>query len=102
MLMADDNKTLVTWVTETELAALLAAPDRTTWTGRRDHALILLAAQTGLRISEFTGLTTSDIHLGAGHTSPVTAKAAKTGSPAHGSRPGHWHLHRIVLRWRRG
>jgi integrase len=46
--------------------ALLAAPDRSTWAGRRDHALILLAAQTGLRISELTELTISDIHLGTG------------------------------------
>jgi integrase len=60
------DKALVTWLTEPELAALLAAPDRSTWTGRRDHALILLAAQTGLRISELTGLTISDLHLGAG------------------------------------
>jgi site-specific recombinase XerD len=60
------NKALVTWLTEPELAALLAAPDRTTWAGRRDHALILLTAQTGLRISEVAGLTTSDVHLGTG------------------------------------
>jgi site-specific recombinase XerD len=60
------DKALVTWLTEPELAALLAAPDRTTWAGRRDHALILLTAQTGLRISEVTGLTTSDVHLGTG------------------------------------
>jgi site-specific recombinase XerD len=60
------DKALVTWLTEPELAMLLAAPDRTTWAGRRDHALILLAAQTGLRISELTGLTIGDVHLGAG------------------------------------
>jgi site-specific recombinase XerD len=60
------DKALVTYLTEPELAALLAAPDRSTWAGRRDHALILLAAQTGLRVSELTGLTTSDVHLGAG------------------------------------
>jgi integrase/recombinase XerD len=41
------DKALVTWLTEPELAAVLAAPDRSTWAGRRDHALILLAAQTG-------------------------------------------------------
>ena len=60
------DKALVTYLTEPELAALLAAPDRTTWAGRRDHALILLAAQTGLRVSELTGLTIGDVHLGAG------------------------------------
>jgi integrase/recombinase XerD len=60
------DKALVTWLTEPELDALLAAPDTTTWAGRRDHALILLAAQTGLRISELTGLTMGDVHLGTG------------------------------------
>jgi integrase/recombinase XerD len=60
------DKALVTWLAEDELDALLAAPDKATWAGRRDHALILLAAQTGLRISELTGLTRSDLHLGAG------------------------------------
>jgi integrase/recombinase XerD len=60
------DKALVTWLTEDELDALLAAPDKTTQAGRRDHAMILLAAQTGLRISELTGLTRSDVHLGAG------------------------------------
>jgi integrase/recombinase XerD len=60
------DRALVTYLTKPELAALLAAPDRTTWAGRRDHALILLAAQTGLRISELTGLTIADAHLGAG------------------------------------
>ena len=60
------DKALVTWLTEPELDALLAAPDKATWAGRRDHAMILLAAQTGLRISELTGLTCGDVHLGTG------------------------------------
>jgi site-specific recombinase XerD len=60
------DKALVTWLTEPELEALLAAPATTTRTGRRDHAMILLAAQTGLRISELTGLTCADVHLGTG------------------------------------
>jgi integrase/recombinase XerD len=71
------DKALVTWLTEPELAALLAAPDRSTWAGRRDHALILLAAQTGLRISELTGLTTGDIHPGAGAHVSCTGKGRK-------------------------
>jgi len=49
-----------------EVDALLAAPDRSRWEGRRDHALIALAVQTGLRLSELTGLTCSDIQLDAG------------------------------------
>jgi integrase/recombinase XerD len=60
------DKALVTWLTEPELGALLAAPDTTTRAGRRDQAMIALAAQTGLRVSELTGLTHGDVHLGTG------------------------------------
>ena len=49
-----------------EIEAILAAPDRTTWLGRRDHTLLLLAAQTGLRLSELVGLDKDAVHLGAG------------------------------------
>jgi integrase/recombinase XerD len=71
------DKALVTWLTEPELAALLAAPDRSTWAGRRDHALLLLAAQTGLRVSELTGLAIGDIHLGTGAHVSCTGKGRK-------------------------
>jgi integrase/recombinase XerD len=71
------DKALVTWLTEPEMAALLAAPDRSTWTGRRDRAMILLAAQTGLRVSELTGLTTGDIYLGTGAHVCCTGKGRK-------------------------
>jgi site-specific recombinase XerD len=60
------ERRLVTFPTEPELDALLAAPDRATWTGRRDHAFLALAAQTGLRASELIGLRCGDIHLGSG------------------------------------
>jgi len=60
------DRATVCFLTATEIAALLAAPDRTTWIGRRDHALLLLACQTGLRVSELTGLTCQDTHLGTG------------------------------------
>lgn len=58
--------TVVTFLTEPEVQALLAAPDLTSWSGRRDYALLLVAVQTGLRISELIGLRQSDVHLGAG------------------------------------
>lgn len=60
------ERSLVAFLTEAEVDALLAAPDRSSWTGRRDHALLLLAVQTGLRISELIGLRRSDVHLGTG------------------------------------
>ena len=46
---------MVSFLTPAEINALLAAPDRSTWPGRRDHALLCLTAQTGLRVSELTG-----------------------------------------------
>jgi integrase/recombinase XerD len=58
--------TTVTFLNPAELDALLAAPDQTTWHGRRDHALLVLTAQTGLRVAELTALTADDIHLGVG------------------------------------
>jgi integrase/recombinase XerD len=60
------DQTIVTFLTVTETETLLAAPDRSTRTGRRDHAWMLLAVQTGLRASELTTLTCRDIHLGGG------------------------------------
>ena len=64
----------IEFLTPTEADALLAAPDPTTWTGRRDHALLTLTNQTGLRISEICALTLDDIHLG---TSPHIACTGK-------------------------
>ena len=49
-----------------EIEALLAAPDQTHWTGRRDHAVLLVLTQTGLRVSELTGLAVQDVQLGTG------------------------------------
>jgi integrase/recombinase XerD len=60
------DQTIVTFLTDDEASALLAAPDRSTRTGRRDHAWILLATQTGLRASELTSLACGDVHLGHG------------------------------------
>ena len=60
------DRALVTWLTEPEVDALLAAPDKATRAGRRDHAMLTLAAQTGLRVSELTGLTRGDVFLGTG------------------------------------
>ena len=60
------DRAIVTFLDETELDALLDAPDRSTWTGRRDHALLVLAVQTGLRASELTGLRCGDVHLTTG------------------------------------
>lgn len=55
-----------TGLTRPEIEAILAAPDRATWLGRRDYTLLLLAAQTGLRLSELISLDRDAVHLGAG------------------------------------
>ena len=59
-------RTDVCFLETKEVAAILAAPDRDRWVGRRDHALLLLAVQTGLRVSEVTGLCCGDVELGRG------------------------------------
>lgn len=56
----------VSYLNKAELEALIAAPDQATWTGRRDHALLDLAAQTGLRVSELTALRNRDVQLSTG------------------------------------
>ena len=56
----------VAYLEPDEVDALLAAPDQTTWLGRRDHALLVLTIQTGLRVSELTHLTCFDLQLGTG------------------------------------
>lgn len=60
------DKRLVSFLTGQEAEALLRAPDRATWTGRRDHAMILTAITTGLRVSELAAIATTDLHLGVG------------------------------------
>ena len=59
-------KRSVTFLDGSEITALLAAPDQSTWTGRRDHILLLVALQTGLRASELIGLRCRDVVLGTG------------------------------------
>jgi integrase/recombinase XerD len=59
------ERRLITYLNEEEVDALLSACDRSTWTGRRDHAMLALTVQTGLRISELRSLTCADVFLGA-------------------------------------
>ena len=59
-------ETIVTFLRDEEIDALLAAPDRAPWIGRRDHVLLLTMIQTGLRVSELTALTNGDVALGIG------------------------------------
>jgi integrase/recombinase XerD len=84
------EKRLIGFLTRPEIDALLAAPDLSTWTGRRDHAFLLVAVQTGLRLSEMTGLRRTDIVLTTGahvhcfgkgrkeRCTPLTKQAVRT------------------------
>jgi integrase/recombinase XerD len=60
------DRRLVGFLLRPEIDALIAAPNRKTWLGRRDHALLLTAVQTGLRLSEITALRQQDVVLGTG------------------------------------
>jgi len=71
------ERNLVTYLVDDEVDALLGACDRTTWTGRRDHAMVLLTIQTGLRISELARLTGADAHLGTGANVHTVGKGRK-------------------------
>src|SRR5664280_98580 len=71
------DRPLVTFLNKSEIDALLAAPDRTSWTGHRDHALLAVAIQTGLRVSELTGLRRVDVAIGRGAHVRVMGKGRK-------------------------
>jgi site-specific recombinase XerD len=71
------TRTLVSFLTRPEVDALLASPDLSTWSGRRDHAFILTAVQTGLRLSEMTGLRREDLISGVGAHLRVIGKGRK-------------------------
>lgn len=83
------TRRLITALTRIEIEALLAAPDRSTWLGRRDHAILFVCIQTGLRVSELIGLRRADVVLTRGprvrcrgkgrkdRVTPLTKDAAK-------------------------
>ena len=83
------DKRQVHFLTRPEIEAILVEPDQSTWLGRRDRTLLLVAAQTGLRLSELTGLDRQAVHLGTGahvrcigkgrkeRTTPLTAIAQR-------------------------
>lgn len=60
------ERTRITYLNRAEMAALVAAPDSNTWFGRRDKTLLVVALQTGLRVSELINLSRGDIVLGTG------------------------------------
>jgi len=71
------DKAIVSFLNACEIDALIDAPDRTRWEGRRDRALLLVAVQTGLRVSELTGLDCGDVGLGTGANVRCEGKGRK-------------------------
>jgi site-specific recombinase XerD len=84
----------VAYLEDHEIDALLAAPDRTTWTGQRDHALLLTLVQTGLRVSELIGLNCGDIYLGKGAHLQCMGKGRK-----HRTTPLSPHSVKVLRVW---
>jgi len=70
------QRPLVGFLTRAEIEALLEAVDRSSWIGRRDYALLLVAMQTGLRLSELTGLGREDVTLGPSASIQCVGKPA--------------------------
>lgn len=71
------DKPVVSFLTAAEIDALIDAPDQGRWEGRRDRALLLVAIQTGLRVSELTGLDCGDVSLGTGANARCQGKGRK-------------------------
>jgi integrase/recombinase XerD len=71
------DRAIVNYLTAPEAKALLAAPDQTRWIGRRDHALMTLTIQTGLRVSELIALRCQDAHLASAPHVRITGKGRK-------------------------
>ena len=71
------DRAIVLYLTREAVDALLAAPDRSHWIGRRDYALLSVAIQTGVRVSELTSLRCQDVHLGTGAHVQITGKGRK-------------------------
>ena len=71
------DRRLVGFLTRPEVEALLATPDLCTWNGRRDHALLLVAFQTGMRLSELTSLRRGDVELNTGAHARCLGKGRK-------------------------
>jgi site-specific recombinase XerD len=72
-----EDKKLVGYLTREEIDAILAVPDRTLWTGRRDHALILTMYNSGARVSEMTSLQRNQVHFGASTFLQIHGKGRK-------------------------
>lgn len=72
------HRPLLSFLTREEIRAVLAAPDRSTWSGQRDHVLFATLYNTGARVSEMTGLRVRDVDVEGGCSIRVQGKGRKT------------------------
>ena len=72
-----EDKKLIGYLTRTEMQAVLAAPDQSKWSGRRDHTLLLTLYNSGARVSEITALTCQHVCFGASTFVQLTGKGRK-------------------------
>jgi integrase/recombinase XerD len=71
------DRKLVGYLSRDEMVALLAAPDRAVWSGRRDHALLLTLYNSGARVSEIIALRRDQVHVGTGPHLELQGKGRK-------------------------
>jgi integrase/recombinase XerD len=57
------DRPVLGYLTREQIAAILAAPDRGTWSGHRDQVLLATTYNTGARVSEITNLRVRDVLL---------------------------------------
>ena len=81
------DSTVVCYLDEGEVDALLVAPDLSTWIGRRDHALLVVAVGTGFRVSELARLKWEDAELGTGAHLWCQARAESSAASRSTRRP---------------
>src|SRR5712691_2615729 len=75
--MKREDRTLIAYLTRTEMQALLAAPDQSKWSGRRDYALLLTLYNSGARVSEVTALRREQVRFGASTFLQLVGKGRK-------------------------
>ena len=95
------ERRLIEFLHREEIDALVAAPNPSTWIGRRDQTFLIVAVQTGLRVSELIGLRCQDVVLGTGaHVQCVGKGRKQRGTPLREEAEamlGSWLLERNGL-----
>ena len=68
---------LLKYLTLEQVQAILAAPDISTWSGKRDRVLLATFYNTGARVSELIALKPSDIDVNRSMSIKITGKGRK-------------------------